>query len=104
MNHSNKINQKSWNASSGTLTLPAQLGIQDLPNIIKQNKWLELPVTKVDFSHVEKADSAILSVLLHWAKNQQVSIKVVALPEALLSLIELYDLQEIIHLETSAIN
>lgn len=91
--------QQSWDATNGRLRLPQQLSIQLLPKLIKQEKWLELPVTTVDFSQVEKADSAILSVVLHWAKAQQAPIKIIALPKALVSLIELYDLQDVLHLE-----
>lgn len=103
MNHSKEIAQQNWDATNGSLRLPEQLDIHILPKLIKQDKWLELPVTTVDFSQVKKADSAILSVLLHWAKTQQAPIKVIALPQALISLIELYDLQDVLHLETPSI-
>jgi len=81
-----------WHGSEARLILPAQLTIDVLAVMLKKNKWLALPVKQVDFSQVEKADSAILAVLLVWASNAEEKIQVKKLPEELHTLVKLYDL------------
>lgn len=95
----NALSQGKWCAESTTLTLPAQLGIESLPQIIKQNNWLKLPVSRVDFSQVKKADSAILSVLLWWAQQNNEALEVLAVPEKIKTLIDLYDMHEVMHFQ-----
>lgn len=93
----NKTSQlkSGWHADTARLVLPAQLTLVELPHLIKQHNWLSLPVGSVDFSLVQKADSAILSVLLYWAKQQQKPLEVSGLSEEMVTLIELYDLGEV---------
>ncbi|MEA1990531.1 MAG: STAS domain-containing protein [Pseudomonadota bacterium] len=81
-----------WHDSEARLVLPAQLTIDALAVMLKKNKWLGLPVKQVDFSQVEKADSAILAVLLVWASNTEEKLQVKQLPEELYTLVKLYDL------------
>jgi len=81
-----------WHDSEARLVLPALLTIDALAVMLKNNKWLGLPVKQVDFSQVEKADSAILAVLLVWASNIEGKLQVKQLPEKLHTLVKLYDL------------
>ena len=81
-----------WHDSEARLVLPAQLTIDALAVMLKKNKWLALPVKQVDFSQVEKADSAILAVLLVWASSIEDKLQVKQLPDDLHTLIKLYDL------------
>lgn len=91
-------NQTGWNDVEAKLVLPEQVGIDLLADLIKQNKWLKLPVKKVDFSQVVKADSAIFAVLLIWAANTDEPLEVIQLPEDLKVLIKLYDLDDVLTL------
>ncbi len=79
-----------------TITLPENLSIDELPSLIKKGRWLDKPVDELDFSQVRKADSAILSLILFWAQNSGVPIKLTHVPEDVQTLIELYDLQTVI--------
>lgn len=81
-----------WHDSESRLVLPAQLTIDVLAVMLKKNNWLALPVKQVDFSQVEKADSAILAVLLVWASSTEEKLQVKHLPEELYTLVKLYDL------------
>lgn len=81
-----------WHDSEAVLVLPSQLTIDALAVMLKKNKWLALPVKQVDFSQVEKADSAILAVLLVWASNLEEKLQVKQLPDELHTLVKLYDL------------
>ena len=81
-----------WDDSQARLVLPAQLTIDALAVMLKKNKWLALPVKQVDFSQVEKADSAILAVLLVWASNTEDKLQVKQIPDELHTLVKLYDL------------
>lgn len=85
-------NQFQWNEAESLLVLPSLLTIDVVADLLKKHKCLELPVKEVDFSQVNKADSAILAVLLVWAQNAQTTIRVKQLPEELLTLVNLYDL------------
>ncbi|WP_040725984.1 lipid asymmetry maintenance protein MlaB [Thiomicrorhabdus sp. Kp2] len=87
-----------WDSVESKLVLPAQLGINQLAALIKENGWLSLPVKKVDFSQVIKADSAIFAVLLIWSSNLDEKLQVIQLPEDLQTLIKLYDLDEVLAL------
>ncbi|MDX1352062.1 MAG: STAS domain-containing protein [Thiomicrorhabdus sp.] len=91
-------NAMIWDATDFKVTLPSQLSIDQLAALIKQNGWLNLPVKKVDFSQVSKADSAIFAVLLIWASRVEEKLQVINLPEDLQTLIKLYDLDEVLAL------
>ena len=87
-----KNDNGQWHVSEARLILPAQLTIDALAVELKKNKWLDLPVKQIDFSQVEKADSAILAVLLVWASNSEEKLEVKQLPDELHTLVKLYDL------------
>ncbi|GAB6069548.1 hypothetical protein JCM30760_06450 [Thiomicrorhabdus hydrogeniphila] len=89
---------ENWIESEATLVLPETISIDVLAEVLKQNKWLLLPVKKVDFSKVTKADSAILAVLLIWSANVTDKLKIIQLPEELKTLITLYGLEDVIEL------
>jgi ABC-type transporter Mla MlaB component len=91
----NQVNS-AWDEWQGKLSLPEIVDISVLPKLIKQNSWLSLPVKEVDFTAVDKADSAVLAVLLYWAQQSETKLKVVNFPQQLDNLIELYDLNSII--------
>jgi len=88
----------NWNEAESTLILPETISIDVLAGLLKQNKWLLLPVKKVDFSNVTKADSAILAVLLIWSANLKDKLQILQLPEELKTLITLYGLEDVIAL------
>ena len=93
MNSSVVMNDNGqWHDAEARLVLPAQLTIDVLDVMLKKNKWLALPVKQVDFSQVEKADSAILAVLLVWASSIEEKLQLKQLPDELYTLVKLYDL------------
>jgi len=89
---------ESWIESEATLVLPETISIDVLAEVLKQNKWLLLPVKKVDFSKVIKADSAILAVLLIWSASLTDKLQIIQLPEELKTLITLYGLEDVVAL------
>jgi len=55
----------------------------------------------IDFSDVEQSDSAALAVMLEWtsqAKNSQKQISFINVPDQLMRLIKMVDLQKIVKL------
>ena len=92
----NRSSQGRWVPESATLHLPEQSDFQSLAKQIKQSAWLTLPVARVDFSEVKKADSATLSLLLFWAKQQHSPLEVIDLPEQMKTLIDLYDMKDVL--------
>ena len=98
MAQSSVMTLSSWSSQESTLVLPSHLDITQLASLIKQDGWLELPVKKVDFSQVVKADSAIFAVLLLWSSKLSEKLQVIHLPDDLLTLIKLYDLDDVLAL------
>lgn len=89
-------NYGDWDGTTSTLVLPDQLTVDTLGPLIKQAKWLELPVTNVDFSYVKKADSAILAILLTWFVQVNQPLKIKNMPDKVRTLVSLYNLEHII--------
>jgi len=87
------------NHAQAKLTLPGDVSIGVLPGLIKQQGWLTLPILEVDFTGVTKADSAILAMLLFWAKRASTPLKITGFPKQLDNLITLYDLQSVVCFE-----
>lgn len=91
----NTESNTDWKESAACLCLPEQIAIENLSALIKQQSWLKLPVQMADFSQVKKADSAILAVLLAWNNVLDHKLKVKNVPAELLTLVDLYDLQDV---------
>ena len=89
-------NQVVWQSESARLTLPEVVSIDVLPKLIKQNRWLSLPVKQVCFKQVQKGDSAILSLILLWAQQSQSPVQIFDFPAQFNPLIELYDLHTVV--------
>ncbi len=85
-----------WNESTCTITLPSDVTLEALSGLLKVKKVLSYPVSVVDFSTVEQVDSAVLALLLVWSKNSPPPIQVLNVPDELLGLIRLYDLENVI--------
>lgn len=81
----------------GTLILPETVNVVTVPDILKQVKQSAKVCSVVDFSKVKQADSVALAMLLNWQANSGQSIDVRNLPEVLLTLVELYDLGDVLH-------
>ena len=79
------------------LVLPENLSIEALPALVKQEGWLKQTVDELDFAEVQKADSAILSLVLFWAQQQGTPLKLKNLPHDLQTLVELYDLHSVVN-------
>lgn len=90
------MSKLNWIEESRVITLPAVVTLETLPELIKSSKSLELPVLKADFSQVTQVDSAILALLLTWSKNTGQALVVMSAPSELLTLIQLYDLEDVI--------
>ncbi|WP_173270908.1 STAS domain-containing protein [Thiosulfatimonas sediminis] len=89
----------NWQPETGCLTLPVNLTILNLDAWIKQHKVLQLPVVAVDFSENQKMDSSILAMIVHWALQSTTLIQLHNCPSQASTLIDLYDLQELVRLD-----
>ena len=87
-----------WDESQSRVSLQGDIRIGDLPVLLKGQSWQNWSVHQVDFSAVERADSAILALMLVWAQQAGRPLEIKQLPEELRTLIDLYDLQQVVHL------
>lgn len=82
------------------LLLSGQLTMATVPEIFTSGlQYLRHEDLLLDFLQVETVDSAAVSMLLGWSRavqNDQRSLRVVNLPEALLSLAHLYGVAELL--------
>lgn len=67
--------------------------------LLKQSQTFAIDNTEVDFSSVTEVDTAAVSLILEWkrrAQNESQSLSFVNLPANLSSLIQLYDVAELV--------
>lgn len=88
----------TWSETSGLMTLPVEVTLQTLPQLLKTKTVLKYPVLEVDFSHVKLADSAALALLLVWSGSTGTALKVKNMPDELHTLTALYNLESVLEL------
>lgn len=89
----------TWSETRGLVTLPVEVTLQTLPQLLKTKALLKYRVLEVDFSGVKLADSAALALLLVWSGNTGTALKVKNMPSELQTLTTLYDLESVLELE-----
>lgn len=89
----------TWSETRGLVTLPVEVTLQTLPQLLKTKALLKYRVLEVDFSGVKLADSAALALLLVWSGNTGTALKVKNMPSELHTLTTLYDLESVLELE-----
>jgi ABC-type transporter Mla MlaB component len=80
----------------GALILPETVNVATVPDILKQVKQSATVCSIVDFSNVKQADSVALAMLLSWQTDLGKPIDIRSLPEVLLTLVDLYDLGDVL--------
>ncbi len=88
----------TWSEANGLMTLPVEVTLQTLPQLLKNKTILKRPVLEVDFSDVKLVDSAALALLLVWSGNTATTLKVKNMPSELHTLMALYDLETVLGL------
>ena len=88
----------TWSEANGLMTLPVEVTLQTLPQLLKATAILKYPVLEVDFSHVKLADSAALALLLVWSGRAGTVLKVKNMPAELHTLTALYNLESVLKL------
>ena len=83
----------SWNSETKSFTLPDQLTIATMPKFLAQTKADSLPVESVNCQAIVQADSSVLALFLQWSLQRQAPIQVHAMPESLVRLVELYEIE-----------
>lgn len=86
----------TWSETEGLVTLPEEVTLQTLPQLLKSKAVLKYPVVEVDFSDVKLVDSAALALLLVWSGNTATALKVTNMPSELHTLTALYDLETVL--------
>lgn len=81
---------------SDVLKLPEIVNVETVPTILKWVDKAQKPINVVDFSIVKQADSVALAVLLKWQSEAGVAIQIRNLPSELVTLIHLYDLEDVL--------
>lgn len=82
-----------WNISGDVLMTTAN-------DLLKQSQALAIEQTKIDFANVTDVDTSAISLILEWkrrAKDENQSLTFVNLPANLTSLVQLYDVAELIN-------
>lgn len=80
----------------GVLALPECVNVETAPAILKQLEETSSSFTTVDFIKVKQADSVALALLLNWQILAGHPLKIRNLPSQLATLIDLYDLEEVL--------
>jgi ABC-type transporter Mla MlaB component len=88
----------TWSETRGLMTLPVEVTLQTLPQLLKSKAVLKHQVLEVDFSDVKLVDSAALALLLVWSGNTATALKVINMPAELHTLTVLYDLETVLGL------
>ncbi len=90
----------NWDDVTGTLNLSGKVVLDVLSGWRETDTVLAYPVKRVDLGAVHQVDSAILAFFLVWSKNIQQPLEVIQPPEELLNLLYLYDMEEIVLLNS----
>jgi len=83
-------------SQEGVLKLPSIVNVETVPTILALVEKSNNTLKTVDFSQVEQADSVALALLLCWQNLAGLPISVINLSEQLNTLIELYDLENVL--------
>lgn len=74
--------------------------ITTVNKLLKQSQALTMDNTKIDFANVTDVDTAAVSLILEWkrqAKNENQSLTLINFPANLTSLVQLYDVAEVVN-------
>ena len=91
-----KINTSVEWLEEGVLTLPECVNVVTVPIILGLVERSSRSFTAVDFVRVKQADSVALAMLLNWQISAGHSLQVRNLPGQLDTLIQLYDLEDVL--------
>ena len=85
---------------NGNWNISGDVVINNANNLLKQSQAFEINNTKVDFTDVTDLDTSAVSLILEWkrrAEKENQSLSFVNLPANLISLVQLYDVAELIN-------
>ncbi|OVZ95376.1 lipid asymmetry maintenance protein MlaB [Yersinia alsatica] len=95
----------SWQSQQETLVLQGELDRETLLPLWQQRETLLVGKTHIDVSQLQRVDSSGLALLVHFRElrsKQGVSLTITGVSDRLSTLIELYNLRQIIPVETVA--
>jgi phospholipid transport system transporter-binding protein len=93
-----------WQSQQNTLVLQGELDRETLLPLWQQRGSLLVDKTHIDVSQLQHVDSSGLALLVHFRElraRQGVSLTIIGISDRLLTLIDLYNLQDIILVETA---
>ncbi|CNH69084.1 lipid asymmetry maintenance protein MlaB [Yersinia pekkanenii] len=94
----------SWQSQQETLVLQGELDRETLLPLWQQRDALLADKTHIDVSQLQRVDSSGLALLVHFRElrsKQGVLLTITGVSDRLSTLIELYNLQQIIPVETA---
>ncbi len=97
-------NELSWHSQQETLVLQGELDRETLLPLWQQREALLADKTYIDVSQLQRVDSSGLALLVHFRElrsKQGVSLTITGVSDRLSTLIELYNLRDIIPVETA---
>ncbi|AIN19777.1 MULTISPECIES: lipid asymmetry maintenance protein MlaB [Yersinia] len=92
-----------WQSQQETLILQGELDRATLLPLWQQREALLADKTRIDVSQLQRVDSSGLALLVHFRElrgKQGVSLAITGVSDRLSTLIELYNLREVIPVET----
>ena len=95
----------SWQSQQETLVLQGELDRETLLPLWQQRETLLADKTHIDVSQLQRVDSSGQALLVHFRElrsKQGVSLTITGVSDRLSTLIELYNLRQIIPVETVA--
>ncbi|CNE61852.1 putative anti-sigma B factor antagonist [Yersinia rohdei] len=95
----------SWQSQQETLVLQGELDRETLLPLWQQREVLLADKTCIDVSQLQRVDSSGLALLVHFRElrsKQGVTLTITGVSDRLSTLIELYNLQQIIPVETAS--
>ncbi|WP_145513302.1 lipid asymmetry maintenance protein MlaB [Yersinia massiliensis] len=98
-------NELSWHSEQDTLVLQGELDRETLLPLWQQREVLLADKTHIDVSQLQRVDSSGLALLVHFRElriKQGTSLTITGVSDRLSTLIELYNLRDIIPVETVA--
>ncbi len=98
-------NELSWQSQQETLVLQGELDRETLLPLWQQREALLADKTHIDVSQLQRVDSSGLALLVHFRElrsQQGVSLTIIGVSDRLSTLIELYNLRDIIPVETAS--
>lgn len=93
----------SWESTSQSLILRGELDRETLLPLWKQREALLAGVQCIDVAQLERVDSAGLAMIVHFqeqARQQGITLTISGITDRLRTLIDLYNLQDIIPINT----